>query len=330
MNVNKILFLFLCLVISTLSAQNSKEVYRSITVDKSGIGDFIKIQEAINSTRDLGPGFVEIHIKNGIYREKLEIPTWKHKLRLVGENRDKTIITNNDFSGKKDSITGDILSTFTSFTLLVSGNEVELENLTIKNSSCGEGQAVALHVEGDRFISTNVNILGCQDTLYAATGSSRQYYSNCYIEGTTDFIFGQATALFEGCTIKSLRNSFITAAATTQNQNFGFVFLNCKLIADDDVNEVYLGRPWRPYAQTVFINSELGDHIVPEAWDAWKGDEMFPKKEKTTFYAEYKNSGPGADTNDRVKWSKQLSKKDTKQYTPENIFKRKDSWNPSK
>lgn len=329
MNVKKLIFLSLFFLISNLSAQSTEEVYRSITVDKSGTGDFTKIQEAINSTRDLGPGFVEIHIKNGMYNEKLEIPSWKHKLRLIGEERDKTVITNNDYSGKKDSITGETLSTFTSFTLLVSGDEIEIENLTVRNSSCGEGQAVALHVEGDKFISKHVNILGCQDTIYAATGNSRQYYKNCYIEGTTDFIFGQATALFEECIIKSLRNSYITAAATTQNQDFGFVFLDCELIADDDVNEVYLGRPWRPYAQTVFINSEFGEHILPEGWDPWHGDGMFPDKQKTTFYAEYNNSGPGADTSKRIDWSKQLTKEEVKRYTAEKIFKREDCWNPA-
>lgn len=328
MNLKKLIFLPIFFLIFNLSAQDTSTVYRSITVDKNGGGDFTEIQKAINSTRDLGPGFVEIYIKNGVYNEKLKIPTWKHKLRLIGEDRQKTVIINNDYSGKKDSLTGEKRSTFTSYTLLVSGDEIEIENLTIKNSSCGEGQAVALHVEGDKFVAKNVNLIGCQDTIYAATGCSRQYYKNCYIEGTTDFIFGQATALFEDCTIKSLRDSFITAAATTPYQEFGFVFLDCKLIAAEGVNEVYLGRPWRPYAQTVFINSQFGEHIVPEGWDPWDGDEMFPNKQKTIFYAGYNNSGPGAKTSNRVKWSKQLSKKEAKAYSIENILSGYDKWDP--
>jgi pectinesterase len=326
---NKLIFLPVFFLFLGLYAQESSEVYRSIIVDKSGAGDFTEIQKAINSTRDLGPGFVEIHIKNGTYTEKLEIPTWKHKIRLIGEDREKTIIINNDYSGKKDSITGETLSTFTSYTLLVSGDEIEIRNLTVKNSSCGEGQAVALHVEGDKFVAKNVNIIGCQDTIYAATGGSRQYYKNCYIEGTTDFIFGEATVVFQNCVIMSLKNSFITAAATTPNQEYGFVFLNCELTAGNGVSEVYLGRPWRPFAKTVFINSEFGDHILPKGWDAWEGDAMFPDKEKTTFYAEYNNSGPGAETSNRVKWPKKLSKKEAKKYTPANIFNREDSWNPA-
>jgi pectinesterase len=328
MNLNKLFFLPVFFLIFNLSAQDSSTVYRSITVDKKGGGDFTEIQNAINSTRDLGPGFVEIHIKNGVYNEKLEIPTWKHKLRLIGEDQNKTVIINHDYSGKKDSLTGTALSTFTSYTLLVAGDEIEIENITIKNGSCGQGQAVALHVEGDKFIAKNVNLIGCQDTLYAATQCSRQYYKNCYIEGTTDFIFGQATAVFEECTIKSLRDSYITAAATTPHQEFGFVFLNCKLIAAEGVNEVYLGRPWRPYAQTVFINSEFGDHIAPEGWDPWDGDEMFPNKQKTAFYAEYNNSGPGAKISERVKWSKQLSEKEAKTYTVENVLSGHDKWEP--
>ncbi|WP_228852561.1 pectinesterase family protein [Aegicerativicinus sediminis] len=304
--------------------------YREITVSKDGEGDYSTIQEAINSTRDLGPAEVKIHIKNGVYQEKIEIPTWKHKLTLIGEDRESTIISNNDFSGKIDSKTGLNMSTFTSYTLLVRGDDIKIENLTIRNSSCGEGQAVALHVEGDRFIIKNSNLIGCQDTLYTATEGSRQYYENCYIEGTTDFIFGEATAVFKDCVIHSKVNSFVTAAATPANQDFGYVFFNCKLKAGEGVNKVYLGRPWRPYAKTVFINCELGSHILAPGWDPWTGDKMFPEKEKTTYYAEYNSVGPGASINTRVAWSHQLNKEEVKTYNLINIFKKENSWFPNK
>ena len=307
-------------------SSSARETYREITVAKDGSGDFTTIQEAVNSTRDLGPGEVKIHIKAGTYNEKMEIPSWKHQLTLIGESRENTIITNDDFSGKIDSVTGKELSTFTSYTVLVRGDDIKIENLTIKNSSCGEGQAVALHVEGDRFVIRNSNILGCQDTIYTATGGSRQLYLNCYIEGTTDFIFGEATAVFKDCTIKSLRNSYVTAAATPQNQQFGYVFIDCKLTAAEDVNEVYLGRPWRPYARTVFINTEMGSHIVSEGWNPWKGDEMFPNKEETAFYAEYHSQGPGAAPEKRVEWSHQLSEEEAKKYSLENIFSNSNDW----
>jgi pectinesterase len=309
-------------------AQNPTAPYMEIVVAQDGSGDFSGIQEAVNSTRDLGPGEVVIHIKKGIYKEKLIIPTWKHKLTLIGEDRKNTVITNDDYSGKIDSVTQKILNTFTSYTVLIQGNDIHLKNLSVENTWCKSGQAVALHVEGDRFIAENCNISGCQDTVYAATEKSRQLYLNCTIEGTTDFIFGQATAVFQNCSIKSLRNSYITAAATTSKQEFGFTFLNCKLIAEAGVHEVYLGRPWRPYAKTVFINSELGKHIVPEGWNPWKGDAMFPDKEKTAYYAEYKNSGKGASSKTRVPWSHQLTSKEAKKYSIENILSGSDHWKP--
>ncbi|SDS65913.1 pectinesterase family protein [Gramella sp. MAR_2010_147] len=308
------------------NASSAKEAYREITVAQDGSGDFSTIQEAINSTRDLGPGEVKIYIKNGTYNEKLEIPSWKHQLTLLGESKENTIITNDDYSGKLNPRTGKEFSTFTSYTVLVRGDDIKIENLTIKNFSCDQGQAVALHVEGDRFVIKNSNILGCQDTLYTATAGSRQLYLDCYIEGTTDFIFGEATAVFKNCIIKSLKNSYVTAAATPQDQEFGYVFINCKLTAAENVYEVYLGRPWRPYAKTVFLNTEMGSHIVPKGWNPWKGDEMFPNKEETTFYAEYNSNGAGASSPTRVEWSHQLNEEEVRQYTLENIFSNSNDW----
>lgn len=323
-----ITLLFLSLTLSSFAQK--AETYRKIVVAQDGSGEFTHIQEAINSTRDLGPAQVEIFIKNGVYQEKVSIPSWKHMVTLIGEDRNKTIIVNNDYSGRIDSLTGAKLTTFTSYTLLVQGDDVVLENLTVKNASCNQGQAVALHVEGDRFIAKNCNLLGCQDTLYTATEASRQYYANCFIEGTTDFIFGEATAVFKDCTVKSLINSYVTAAATPKSQEFGYVFFNAHLIASENAKEVYLGRPWRPYAKTVFINSLLGGHILKEGWNPWGGDKMFPDKEKTTYYAEYKSQGAGASPNTRVEWSHQLTDKEVKKYTVANILKGYDHWNPEK
>lgn len=325
--MKNILTVILLIVVTSLQAQTNTP-YRKITVALDGSGEFTSIQKAINSTRDLGPGEVAIFIKKGTYHEKVTIPTWKHQLTLVGEDKNQTIITNNDYSGKIDSITQKEHSTFTSYTLLVQGDDIHLKNLTIKNSSCNQGQAVALHVEGDRFMAKNCNLLGCQDTLYTATEGSRQYYENCFIEGTTDFIFGEATVVFQNCTINSLVNSYITAAATPQNQEFGYVFFNAQLIAEDGVDKVYLGRPWRSYAKTVFIHTTMEEHILKEGWNPWTGDKMFPEKEKTTYYAEYKSTGEGASSETRVPWSHQLTKKEAQAYTIEAIFKGCDSWNP--
>lgn len=297
----------------------------SFTVAQDGSGDFKTIQEAVNAVRDLSQQVVTIHIKDGVYREKLVVPSWKTKVYLLGESKEGTIITNNDYSGKDypgTDFTGkDKYSTYTSYTVLVQGNDFRAENLTIENAAGPVGQAVALHVEGDRAIVKNCRLLGNQDTLYVATENSRQLYQDCYIEGTTDFIFGEATVVFLNCEIKSLKNSYITAASTTPRQKYGFVFINCKLIADPSAEKVYLGRPWRPYSKTVFINTEMGNHILPSGWDNWRN----PENEKTVLYAEYKSTGPGADTKSRVGWSKQLSSKEAKQYTLENIFP---DWKP--
>lgn len=315
-----------------LQAQDPK--YPSeITVAQDGSGNYKTIQEAVNSIRDLGEKEVKIQVKNGTYKEKLIIPSWKIRISIVGEDVEKTIITYGDYSGKPNPIGKDVFgnakfSTYTSFTVLFQGNDIHLENLTIINSSGRVGQAVTLHVEGDRFIAKNCRFLGNQDTLYAATENSRQYYQDCYIEGTTDFIFGKATVVFQNCTIKSLSDSYVTAASTSSQQKFGFVFINCKLIADETVTKSYLGRPWRPYAKTVFITCELGKHILPEGWNPWKGDKMFPDKELTVFYAEYKNKGDGASPKTRLSWTKQLTDKEAKNYTLKNILSGSDQWNP--
>ncbi|MGV0940134.1 pectinesterase family protein [Empedobacter sp. ULE_I140] len=304
---------------------NVNAQYKTITVAKDQQADFTSIQEAINSLRDLGPDQALILVKNGVYHEKIRIPSWKHKIKIKGEDSEKTIITNNDFSGKIDGLTNQKMTTYTSYTFLVEADDIQLENLTIQNESCNQGQAVALHVEGDKFVAKNIRLLGCQDTLYTATNRSRQYYQNCYIEGTTVFIFGEAIAVFEHCTIKSLANSYITAAATHQEQEFGYVFFNCSLIAENNLTKVYLGRPWRPFAKTVFIHTEMGKHILPIGWNEWKGDAMFPDKEKKAYYAEYKNKGLGNNPQKRAIWSHQLTEKEIQKYTIENIF---NGWNP--
>lgn len=302
------------------------KIYPStITVAKNGEGDFSNIQEAVNSVRAYSPVHLIINIKNGVYTEKLVIPAWVTNISFIGESKDSTIITNADYSGKfksPDTTNHKVkFGTFDSYTVQVHGNDVSIENLTISNTAGRVGQGVALHVDGDRFVIKNCNLLGNQDTLLTANDSSRQYYDNCYIEGTTDFIFGNATAIFNNCTIKSLANSYITAASTTANQKFGYVFLSCKLITAIEAQQVYLGRPWRANAKVVFINCELGKHIRSEGWHNWGKVE----NELTAYYAEYNNKGAGAATDKRVAWSHILTTKEARRYKVENIFK---GWTP--
>ena len=208
-------------------------------------------------------------------------------------------------------------STFHTATLLVQGDDFRAENLTIENTAGPVGQALALSVEADRCVFENCRMLGNQDTLYADGANTRQYYRNCYIEGTTDFIFGGATALFEDCTIHSKANSFITAASTPVGRPFGFVFLQCKLTATDSVNKVFLGRPWRSHAKTVFVKCEMGGHIRPEGWNNWSS----PEKERTVYYAEGGNTGPGADTANRVSWAMVLPDEEVMKYCAKEVLK---------
>lgn len=323
----KKIFCFI-LILTLMQIVHAQTQVFKFTVAQDGSGDFKTIQEAVNKVRDHSQQKVTIFIKSGVYHEKLVIPSWKKNIALVGENKENTIITNDDFSGKDfpnlDFTGNPKFSTYTSYTVLMQANDCSAENLTISNTAGRVGQAVALEIDADRVIVKNCNILGNQDTLYTSK-DGRNYFSNCIIEGTTDFIFGEATVVFENCTIKSLQNSYITAASTTKEQPFGYVFLRCKLIAADGVDKVYLGRPWRPYAKTVFIQTEMGAHILSEGWNPWKGDAMFPDKEKTVFYAEYQSLGAGAHLKSRVNWAHQLTSAQAKKYTLKNIFR---DWNP--
>jgi pectinesterase len=231
----------------------------------------------------------------------------------VGESADSTIVTFDDYF---DKINRGRNSTFYTYTLFVQANDFRLENITVENSAGPVGQAVALHVEGDRCVFVNCRILGNQDTMYAAGKFSRQLFTNCTIEGTTDFIFGEATVLFENCAIYCKTDSYITAASTPEGKPFGFVFQHCKITASENAKKVYLGRPWRIYAKVAFLNCEMGSFVLPEGWHNWSK----PESEKTTVFAEFGNTGAGAVTAHRVSWSHQLSKKDAGNYSKERIF----------
>lgn len=291
-----------------------------MVVANDGSGDFTSIQEAINASKAFPPERITIFIKNGIYKEKVNVYSWNTDLSIIGESMDSTIIIYNDYFNK---INLGRNSTFQTYTMKVSANDCNIENLSIENNAGPVGQAVALHVEADRCVFRNVKMIGHQDVLYAAGINCRQYYTNCYIEGTTDFIFGAATAVFDNCTIKSKSNSYVTAASTPEGAMFGYVFINCVLTADDNIDKVYLGRPWRPYAKTVFINCMLGKHIRAEGWKEWSNADNY----NTTFYAEFNNVGSGADTSRRVSWSHQLNTSDADNYTIENILKARVSIN---
>jgi len=303
---------------NAITNESTPEYNTHFTVAKDGSGDFTSIQDAVDACKSFPYKRITIYIKNGVYHEKVRVPSWNTKITMIGESKDKTIITYGDYF---DKINRGRNSTFFTYTLRVDGNDFRAENLTIKNSAGPVGQAVALHVEADRCTFVNCRILGNQDTVYLAGENSRDYLKNCFIDGTTDFIFGEATAVFEDCTIESKNNSYITAASTPKGVSYGFVFKNCKLTAANGVNQVFLGRPWRDYAKTVFIQCWMGKQIHPKGWYNWNSK----RAEQESFYAEYKSEGPGANPSARVSWSHQLTEKQAVRYTPENIFR---GWRP--
>jgi pectinesterase len=313
-----------CLLLTIVSVAYAKKY--DIVVAQDGSGNFTTVQAAINSVRAVMAERKTIFIKKGTYREKVVVSTDVINVTLIGEDRDSTIITWADHANIIPPGAEKKMGTFKTYTLLVQGHGFHAVNLTIENNAPQLGQAVALHVEGDKAIFVNCRILGNQDTIYVGSQTSRQYYKNCYIDGTTDFIFGSGTAYFDKCEIHSKKNSYITAPSTPQDNPYGLVFNRCKLTADSTITKVYLGRPWRPYGETVYVKCELGKHILPAGWDNWRN----PENEKTARFAEVGNTGPGADLSGRVAWSQQVCGCKANYYTPKEILKGCDKWNPEK
>jgi pectinesterase len=295
---------------------------KKMIVGKEEGSNYKTVQEALNAVPLNNKKPVSIFIKNGIYKEKLHLDSSKNFVTLVGEDRFNTILTYDDHTGKV-SPTGDTINTRTSWSFLVKADNFTAENITFQNDAgFSAGQAVAMESDGDKAIYNNCRFIGFQDILFTNNENSRQYYKNCYIEGTTDFIFGSSTVWFEQCHIHSKKNSHVTAAATPKEHVFGYVFNDCVLTGDTTLNKVSLGRPWRPYAQVTYIHCYLDKHIMPQGWANWNNTESY----KTARYAEYKNYGPGATISSRVDWSHQLTDEEVRQYTPKNVF---GDWNPT-
>lgn len=289
-------------------------------VATDGSGNFKTVQEAINAVPDFRKVTTTIFIKNGTYKEKINLSASKKLVKLIGESVEKTVLTFDDWAQKKNTF-GEEKGTSGSASFYIYGDGFVAENITFQNSAGPVGQAVALFVAGDKAIFTNCRMLGFQDTLYTYGHGSRQYYYKCYIEGTVDFIFGSSTAVFEDCEIFCKKAGYITASSSPDTLKYGYVFINSKITGDAPENSFYLGRPWRPYAKSVFINCELGKMIKAEGWNNW-GKES---NEKTAFYAEYNSKGAGANPKARVSWSHQLDDTSVKAYTLANIF---NGWNP--
>lgn len=324
--MKKVLIILLAAVFAiTAKAANPYDNPDTLFVARDGTGQFRTIGEAVEVCRAFMEYHKVIYVKNGVYKEKLIIPSWLTNIEICGESAENTVITYDDHANIRIASTGLPMGTFRTYTVKVEGSDITFKNITIENNAAKLGQAVALHTEGDRLVFTGCRFLGNQDTVYTGVGNTRIYFKDCYIEGTTDFIFGPSTAWFEGCTIHSKQNSYVTAASTPEGTPYGYVFNHCRLTAADGVTKVFLGRPWRPYAYTLFMNCELGGHIVPQGWHNWKN----PDNERTARYLEYNNTGAGAGTAERAPWSRQLSKKEAAKVTLENVFKQDTGWIPA-
>jgi len=311
-------FTVLFLNVAVATAQPKK-----ITVAQDGSGNYTTVQGALNSISVNNKKPVTIFIKNGIYKEKLFLDTSKNFVTIIGEDKFNTILTYDDHTGKV-SLKGDSINTRSSWSCLIKADNFSANNITFQNDAgYSAGQAVALESDGDKAVFNNCRFVGFQDVLFTNSEKSRQYYSNCYIEGTTDFIFGSATVWFQQCHIHSKKNSHVTAASTAKEKMYGYVFNDCVLTGDTSVHSASLGRPWRPYAAVVYIHCFIGQHIRPEGWSNWNNTDSY----KTARYAEYKNYGPSDDAAKRVNWSKQLTEDDIKKYTFKNVF---GDWDPQK
>lgn len=322
-----IVALLVCCVASLADA-------KTITVAADGSGDFKTVQEAIAAAPEKSTEATVIHLQPGTYQGPVVVPKAKPHLTLQGDDAAITIITYDK------NVNDPIPAGIDKFNpaVQVQADDFRATQLTIRNTSGDHGQALALRIDSDRVVLANCRLLGWQDTLMVNNG--RQYFRDCYIEGRVDFIYGSGTAVFDHCTIHSKNGGYVTAASTPQDHPFGFVFMNCKLTGDDvpwlappgtpnakpaKPNKMtYLGRPWRPYGSVTFINCELGDHIRPEGWHNWGK----PDNEKTARYAEYGNTGPGAKSDQRVPWSKQLTKDEAARITVEKVLGGQDGWKP--
>ena len=325
--MRKLLLSLVLVLVGTLAvnAANKYDNPDTLFVARDGTAEFRNIDDAIEVCR----AFMEYHkvifVKKGTYKEKLIVPSWLTNIEICGEDRDNTIITYDDHANVFIPGTDRKMGTFRTYTVRVDGNDITFRNITIENNAARLGQAVALHTQGDRLTFVNCRILGNQDTVYTGGINTRLYFKDCHIEGTTDFIFGPSTAWFENCTILSRTDSYITAASTPQNVEYGYVFNRCKIVAAEGVSKVYLGRPWRPYAHTLFMNCQLGKHILPVGWHNWSNTQ----NETTARYCEYDNHGEGAATKERAAWTRQLTRKEAAKVTLENVFRQNGGWIPN-
>ncbi|MEQ1677140.1 MAG: pectinesterase family protein [Chitinophagaceae bacterium] len=294
-----------------------------LIVAKDGSGMFSSVQAAFDAVPYNNDQTTVIRVMPGVYKEKLFLDSTKNRVQLLGTDKMTTILTYDDHTGKL-APNGDTINTRTSWSVKIKADNFLAYNITFQNDAgFSAGQAVAMESDGDKATFSDCRFVGNQDVLFLNNENSRQFFQFCYIEGTTDFIFGSATAWFEKCEIYCKKNSHVTAASTPASKEWGFVFDNCKLTGDTSLHNVSLGRPWRPTAAVVYMNCYIGAHIKSEGWSNWNNTDNY----KFARYAEYKNYGPSSNPAKRVSWVKQLTDEEAKQYDRTKYLK---SWYPDK
>ncbi|XP_010938762.2 probable pectinesterase 29 [Elaeis guineensis] len=302
-------------------------IVKNITVDQSGHGEFTTIQGAIDSIPDYNTQWIRIHVVAGIYREKAFIPYQKEYILIEGEGSQQTSIewdeavspdlvnlnithSNSVLAGGMEGATFSILA-----------NNFVIRDIAFKNTydhiKYGSKQALAVYVSGDKGSFYRCAFFSYQDTLCDFTG--RHYFSDCWIEGAIDFIFGLGQSIYMRSTLHSIKEGsqpgWLTAHAKTKlDAPGGFVFKYCTV----EGGKTFLGRAWNSYSTVIFYNTYMADNIMPEGWDAWKtGNNAYQ-----TTYAEDGCSGPGSNTANRVNWEKKLSNRQLKYYTSNNFIDR--------
>lgn len=316
-------FLFGGLLLCTTSVQSqTDDHFLTAVVAQDGSGHFNTIQAALAK---IGMGTparpATIYVRKGVYREVVFAQREKRYVRLIGEDRDETVLVFG-LHANLIGLDGQKIGTFRTPTLTVDADDFTVENVTIQNDAGPVGQALAVAVHGDRVIFRNSRLRGHQDTVLLNRG--RHYFEDCSVEGTTDFLFGGATAWFENCEILALDSSFITAPSTSAEAAFGFVFNRCRVRVAPG-SQTYLGRPWRDHAAALFLGCDLGPGIQPEGWHNWDK----PWAEGTTRFLEHGNAGPGADRSGRVPWSRELSAEEATSISPQGVLAGHDGWDPT-
>jgi pectinesterase len=315
----------------------AKDVHVRVSPDVKtgieGVSEFPTIQMALDhhpfaeAGPDGKPGRVFIEIAPGIYHERVNITQNHQNITLIGMGKSpEDVVITNSLNARQAG------GTFFTETVEVNGAGFEADNLTFENTTGNTGQAVAIVVRADRSVFKHCRFLGHQDTLFADYG--RQYYVDSYIEGSTDFIFGNATAVFDHSEIHANAPGYLTAQSrTSPEQTTGYAILDSKVTSGiDHASEsstggqsketIGLGRPWRPYSRVVYINTWLPADVLPQGWSQWSKNAEQPK----AYYAEFNSRGPGARSSERVDWSHQLDAATAAQFQPEIFLAGSDHW----